>query len=77
MMKYILASIFLILPLCYAKQIDFLKYASALATFGVIYFVFLTAYIFYATPSNERPNAIKTAYILFILCTKLLWKLVR
>jgi len=40
-------SIFVILPFCYAKKIDFLKYASGLATLGVFYFVFLTVFQYY------------------------------
>ena len=32
-------SVFLILPLCYTKRIDFLKYASILGVFTIIYVV--------------------------------------
>ena len=34
-------SVFLILPLCYTKRIDFLKYASILGVFTIIYMVML------------------------------------
>uniref|UniRef100_A0A915KLF8 Amino acid transporter transmembrane domain-containing protein n=1 Tax=Romanomermis culicivorax TaxID=13658 RepID=A0A915KLF8_ROMCU len=52
------ASLLLILPFCYAKKIDFLKYASGLATVGILYFVFLIVYV-YITRNTDVKIEIK------------------
>ena len=45
-------SVFLILPLCFTKRIDFLKYASILGVFTIIYVVMLII-IEYAEGSSK------------------------
>jgi len=52
------ASLFTILPFCYAKTIDVLKYASSLATVGVFYLVFLIVYEYFT--SNHGDVHVKT-----------------
>ncbi|XP_074645499.1 sodium-coupled neutral amino acid transporter 7-like isoform X2 [Tubulanus polymorphus] len=53
----IATSIFLILPLCYAKRIDFLKYASFLGVIGIIYIVILVIVKYFT--SDITPGTIK------------------
>eukprot|EP00092_Neocalanus_flemingeri_P002067 GFUD01002206.1.p1 GENE.GFUD01002206.1~~GFUD01002206.1.p1 ORF type:complete len:526 (-),score=56.45 GFUD01002206.1:45-1622(-) len=52
------SSFLLILPLCYTKKIDFLKYASAFGVFIIIYVVVLI-FVEYAT-GDHVPGPIKT-----------------
>lgn len=47
------SSLVLILPLCFAKTIDFLKYASGVATVGVFYLVFVTIFVFYSVDTSN------------------------
>ena len=39
--------IVLILPLCFTKKIDFLKYAAAMGVFVILYVVFLIIYEYF------------------------------
>lgn len=50
------SSVFLILPLCFPKRIDFLKYASFIGVFGILYVVALVT-VKYFLPHPE-PGAI-------------------
>ncbi|XP_014671427.1 PREDICTED: putative sodium-coupled neutral amino acid transporter 7 isoform X2 [Priapulus caudatus] len=51
-------SIVIILPLCFPKKIDFLKYVSAMGVFAVIYVTFLVVYRYYT--GQYVPGPIKT-----------------
>ncbi|OWF56382.1 putative sodium-coupled neutral amino acid transporter 7 [Mizuhopecten yessoensis] len=53
-----ISSLFLILPLCFPRRIDFLKYPSALGVVGILYVVVLVTYK-YATP-HTTPHHITT-----------------
>ncbi len=46
-------SLILILPLCYSRKIDFLKYASGAATAGVFYLVLVTIIVYYRTDTSS------------------------
>ncbi|UYV67723.1 SLC38A7 [Cordylochernes scorpioides] len=53
----------LILPMCYFKRLDFLRYASSLGIFAMLYPVFLTMYEYYTMegprpPINTGPRSI-------------------
>ncbi|KAL5022055.1 hypothetical protein ScPMuIL_001210 [Solemya velum] len=52
-------SILLILPLCFPRRIDFLKYASAVGVVGILYVVMLVI-IKYFTP-HDPPGRIRTS----------------
>lgn len=45
-----LTAIFFILPMCYFQRLDFLRYASTLGIFAMLYPVFLTIYEYYILP---------------------------
>ncbi|ONH75608.1 Vacuolar amino acid transporter 6 [Pichia kudriavzevii] len=50
---YVLGSAFLVVPLCYMKKIDSLKYASIIALLAIVYIAFLIyGYFFYAIFTN-------------------------
>lgn len=51
-------SICLILPLCYSKRIDFLRYAGTVGIFAMLYPVFLTVYGYIVL--DTKPELIKT-----------------
>lgn len=48
-----LTAMLLIWPLCYAKNIDFLKYPSGVATIGVFYLTGLTVYVYFTTDTSN------------------------
>uniref|UniRef100_A0A914WWE1 Amino acid transporter transmembrane domain-containing protein n=1 Tax=Plectus sambesii TaxID=2011161 RepID=A0A914WWE1_9BILA len=48
-----LMAILFIWPLCYAKNIDFLKYPSGVATIGVFYLTGLTVYVYFTTDTSN------------------------
>lgn len=49
--------IILVLPMCFPKRIDFLKYASFLGFSGVIYLILLVVCKYYLSPINPGPIA--------------------
>lgn len=53
-----ITAIFFILPMCYFQRLDFLRYASTLGIFAMLYPVFLTVYEYYHT--DVSPGKVKT-----------------
>lgn len=53
-----ITAIFFILPMCYFQRLDFLRYASTLGIFAMLYPVFLTVYEYYKL--DVIPGKIKT-----------------
>ncbi|ESO03195.1 hypothetical protein HELRODRAFT_192132 [Helobdella robusta] len=53
------SSIFLILPLCYAKRIDFLKYASSVGVLAVMYCVLLVVVKYFKGVDGSRVGPVK------------------
>ncbi|KFM77388.1 putative sodium-coupled neutral amino acid transporter 7, partial [Stegodyphus mimosarum] len=52
-----ITAIFFILPMCYFQRLDFLRYASTLGIFAMLYPVFLTVYEYYKMDAN--PGKVK------------------
>jgi len=55
-----ITSVFLILPLCFTKRIDFLKYVSMLGVFTIVYVVMLIVVEYISGHCNTVPGPIKT-----------------
>jgi len=57
----IVSSLVFILPLCYSKRIDFLKYVSAAGVLANIYLDFLQVYLYYTGDYVSKRGPIKTS----------------
>ncbi|XP_042900281.1 sodium-coupled neutral amino acid transporter 7 isoform X2 [Parasteatoda tepidariorum] len=68
------ASIFLILPICYFKRVDFLRYAGSLGIFAMLYPVFLTVYGYFKLDIKDvhvktAPDSIPKFFVVIpVLC---------